>query len=476
MGSANRLLPVGSAPQDLLAVTLGESQALLREGDGVVILPSLPRRDALAVEDAAGASVLEMVAEEPSRPLDGRSVPLPADGQRVAKGHRPMLVDEREVIMSELCNPLITGVHHHHRRVLSPTLAAFLLDQRLRLPQQSKRQLKSIFLHVLLLYPRGCGSCSVRMVHERPTIVNTTMHHEQGDKRACCSPLPAWRSGTLAISAARVWSRCAAFPASCRADRWVRTPCALPWRLVAARAQHPIETFRDRLAGLRHYPPGVVPVPATLRGTAFFSAAAGLVIDDPDCPLPAFPFGGVMFVGHNLDCEAAFLRRLASGQAHGGSERVMLTWRNVYRLLGAAGMDARECFFTNAYVGLKVGEDPTGRFPGSGDPDFRAWCRRFLEEQVEVMRPRAIATLGSDARRFMATMAPELIGWSATRNPPPTVVGVTMAGHHISVTALLHPSGYRGSLGRRAYRQRVGLAAEALLLREATNGDGRQRQ
>lgn len=82
-------------------------------------------------------------------------------------------------------------------------------------------------------------------------------------------------------------------------------------------------------------------------------------------------------------------------------------------------MSSSECFFTNAYVGLKAGEDPIGLLPGDRDDDFRAWCRTYLEYQVEVMRPRAIATLGSDARRFVATMAPQLGGWSTSRNPPP---------------------------------------------------------
>lgn len=60
--------------------------------------------------------------------------------------------------------------------------------------------------------------------------------------------------------------------------------------------------------------PGVVPVPPS---TAFFSAADGLIVDDPDGPLPPFPFEGVMFVGH-LDAAGNFMWRLASGRPHGG--------------------------------------------------------------------------------------------------------------------------------------------------------------
>lgn len=138
-----------------------------------------------------------------------------------------------------------------------------------------------------------------------------------------------------------------------------------------------------------------------------------------------------------------------------------------YRLLEAAGLDAHDCFFTNAFVGLKAGDDPTGRFPGADDAEFRSWCRGFLEDQVKSMRPRVVATLGSDARRFVAAMAPELSAWAPLLTPPPRIVRAPLGGQPTALVALLHPSGYHGSLGRRRYRDFTGLQAEAALLRDA---------
>ncbi len=231
-------------------------------------------------------------------------------------------------------------------------------------------------------------------------------------------------------------------------------------------AEHPVEIFRRRLGEMTGYPPGVVPVPEYLPGTAFFSAAAGLVVTDPDGPLPTFPFGGVMFVGHNLDSETAFMRRLASGHSHGGPDRPMLTWRNLYRLLEKASVAPENCFFTNVYVGLKAGDEPTGRFPGAADPAFKRWCRSFLEEQITVMRPRVVATLGSDSRRFLAAMSSALADWAAVRNPGPGAVRTQLGDRDTPAVALLHPSGYHGSLGRRRYGAFTGLDAEAALLRD----------
>lgn len=233
------------------------------------------------------------------------------------------------------------------------------------------------------------------------------------------------------------------------------------------KGEHPVEQFRRRLAALPSYPPGVVPVPEYLRGTAFFSAAAGLIVTDPDGGLPPFPFGALMFVGHNLDSEAAFLRRLASGRPHGGPDRPMLTWRNLYRLLETAGIAPESCFFTNAFVGLKAGDDPTGPFPGATDPGFRSWCRDFLAEQIVVMRPAVVATLGTEARQFLSTMSPELAAWAPRPNPAPGLVGIQLGGVATTAAALFHPSGYHGSLGRRRYGGFSGLGAEAALLKEA---------
>ena len=233
---------------------------------------------------------------------------------------------------------------------------------------------------------------------------------------------------------------------------------------------HPIEHFRRRLEEFGAYPSGVVPVPAYLPGTAFFAASAGLYRRAGSHLLPPFPFGGWMFVGHNLDAEGPFRRRLESGHSHGDPARLMRTWQNLYKLLAKAGVDPRECFFTNAYVGLKEGDDPTGRFPGSGDAAFRQWCAKFLMDQVAVMRPRLVATLGVDAARFMSSVLPELRDWDRPRLPEPRPRTAVLHSHHFGVVALIHPSAHHVSLHRRSYGEAIGLEAEAALLVAATGG------
>lgn len=105
--------------------------------------------------------------------------------------------------------------------------------------------------------------------------------------------------------------------------------------------RHPVEDFWADLAELPDdaYPPGVVPVTENIRGTAFFAGGPGLYITDPDGPLPEFPFGGIMVVGHNLDAEEPYLSRVQSGKAHGDPRWPMRTWRNLYRLFELANID-----------------------------------------------------------------------------------------------------------------------------------------
>ncbi len=215
------------------------------------------------------------------------------------------------------------------------------------------------------------------------------------------------------------------------------------------------------------YADGVVAVPEAVDGTAFFAAGPGLYCEAPPSQvgLPPFPFGGVMFVGHNLDVLTAYQNRLAQGRAHGDREHPMATWRGLYRLLPAAGVEPTNCFFTNAYVGLIEKGGPTGRFPGESDPTFVAWCEGFLRLQIDRMRPSVLVALGAPARRFCARLSPDLAVWSRRSNI--NVAAVTIDGHRCRAVALAHPSMYPVSARLRSYDGEVGVAADAALLHAA---------
>ncbi|MDQ6854993.1 MAG: uracil-DNA glycosylase family protein [Actinomycetota bacterium] len=230
---------------------------------------------------------------------------------------------------------------------------------------------------------------------------------------------------------------------------------------------HPVDQFRQELARLDRYPTGVVPVPRPIDGTAFFAAGSGLYCESPPsiAGLPRFPFDGVMFVGHNLDAEGPYHRRLELGIAHGDRLRPMRTWRGLYQLLDTAELAASECYFTNGYVGLVAGDKPTGLFPGALDAQFSSWCQRFLRFQLLAMKPTVIATIGAEARRFVGLLSSGLHAWR--RGPSMSVNRAEIEGHRFAAIALAHPSMYPASARHRSFQGERGMRADAALLRAA---------
>jgi hypothetical protein len=195
--------------------------------------------------------------------------------------------------------------------------------------------------------------------------------------------------------------------------------------------QHEIEYLWSKLDRLdpEDWPTGV---DATRRehdlGTAGFPDGAGLYRRTGE-PLPPFPVGGVMFVGHNTDAAARQSINRPQGRSPGepGFKPRMKTWSGLYDLFEQADFDPREMFFTNIYVGLKPGKISRGEFAGRRDPLFKAWCSAFLDEQIQLMRPRAVITLGAPAAKAF--------GW-----PPGPLGTKERAGLEFKAAALLHPS------------------------------------
>lgn len=239
---------------------------------------------------------------------------------------------------------------------------------------------------------------------------------------------------------------------------------------------HPVLRFWRLLDNLDDYPPQVVRLDARRRlaDTAFFSASTGLWGTSPANPLPPFPYGGVMFVGNNLDSEERYAERLAAGASY-GSETGTPTWRQLLALLSGAGIEPNECFFTNAWVGLKAGGGSnTGELKIPYDSDFARWSRDFLAEQVRVMKPRVIAALGQWVPPFLARMTPDLAAWSRAQKFSALDEGdgalrypVELAGHRSAVVALVHPSYRPRHVGSRRFRTHTGHLAEVEMMREA---------
>jgi|APTNR8051073442_1049403.scaffolds.fasta_scaffold04218_8 hypothetical protein len=232
---------------------------------------------------------------------------------------------------------------------------------------------------------------------------------------------------------------------------------------------HPAEQLWAEHAYQGDYPPGVLPVPKTIIGTAFFPGGYGLFLAEPGPGLPRFPFGGVMVLGHDFHSEMNYRRSLERG----GEILSQPTWRNILKLLAQAEIPTGDCFFTNFFMGLRQGTQTTGAFPGSKSVPYVEHCRRFLLRQLEVQRPRLVLTLGIHTPHLIARLSPELAPWGVKQGlkhldaSGPVQVEVSfvgLSGFRTTVAALTHPSFRHASVRHRRFDGVVGAEAELKML------------
>lgn len=251
--------------------------------------------------------------------------------------------------------------------------------------------------------------------------------------------------------------------------------------LLADFSVHPVDALfmgLDRMVA--PYPTGVVPVEGRIPGTAFFPGGRGLWQPATDV-VPPMPVGGVMVLGHDFHSEVAFRasleQRTEVPDAPRNGYKMPATWIELRKLFAEAGLPLENCFFTNAYMGLRKGSQNIGRFPGASDRGFVDRCRAFFLRQVDVQRPSVIVTLGVSVPRFIAPLSEQLAHWKSARSmktidssgPFTRDVRFVETGVSCSVIALTHPSLRGPNVGRRRYGRWSGHDAEVRMLREAVD-------
>jgi uracil-DNA glycosylase len=179
-----------------------------------------------------------------------------------------------------------------------------------------------------------------------------------------------------------------------------------------------------------------------------------------------------MILGHDFHSEVGYHDSLR----HGMESESQPTWQSLRGVLKRAEIPLEDCFFTNAYMGLRKGATTTGPFPGRLDRDFCQYCKDFLLKQISAQRPTLIITLGIYVPQFIASLSPQLGQWSIQRGLKhldavgPVKRGVTFEGvpdFATTVVALSHPSMRGSNLRHRSYGKLKEDAAEIQMLRDA---------
>lgn len=242
---------------------------------------------------------------------------------------------------------------------------------------------------------------------------------------------------------------------------------------------HLVELLFREMRHVEPYPDHVIAFPARIAGTAFFPGGYGVWNPGGLYPPPPLRVGGVMVLGQDFHSRAGFERSLGSGgevtAGLRGTSRMVSTWRHLLPLLKEAGISPEECFFTNAYMGLRAEATATGRFPGSRDVPFVERCQRFFVAQLRAQRPAVILSLGVWVPQFLAPLSPQLSEWrdkstlAAIDDAGPLVSGVRFGGYdgECVVLGLAHPSFRNLNVRRRRYGAHAGAEAELAMLADA---------
>jgi len=135
------------------------------------------------------------------------------------------------------------------------------------------------------------------------------------------------------------------------------------------------------------------------------------------------------------------------------------TWWNLLPILRGAGIGPEQCFFTNAYMGLK-GNSRSNRGPLCSDEDFDRRCRAFLGVQLRLLQPSLVVTLGTEARDMLASLFEEPPAWRGPGGGYRGVVQLRKAGadcwsppnaeRSFAIAVIAHPCDARNLSGDRA--------------------------
>jgi uracil-DNA glycosylase len=209
---------------------------------------------------------------------------------------------------------------------------------------------------------------------------------------------------------------------------------------------------------------GVEP-PVPIKGLGFFPVTSGSFHSSAlDVPLNR----RVMFVGQDFGCEAYVMRcrKVPDADIKSGTGMVL------HQLIQKSEIPLKECFFTNALFGVRVGKINTGRSPGWNSQDFLIRCADALRQQIDVVQPRAIICLGLAAPELLVRIFDACQPWIEKTFKEIDQSGqqlITMArrvGSVSTLAILVHPSFRRLNVQSRRFRNAEGSEAEIELLVE----------
>ena len=183
-----------------------------------------------------------------------------------------------------------------------------------------------------------------------------------------------------------------------------------------------------------------------MKGPGFFPGCTGTIYSREDISGLSF-----MVLGQDFDTQANHKQI----NPEKGEIDKNTTWRNLRKLLKEVGINEKECFFTNAYMGLRPDNNKdaktknTGKSPAAkkGAEAFSDQCIEFFKTQLQIVKPKVVLVLGKETAKFVANVFPECSKWadiktlnSFYQEEKAIAAEVTFNNRNIHFLFVIHPS------------------------------------
>lgn len=179
--------------------------------------------------------------------------------------------------------------------------------------------------------------------------------------------------------------------------------------------------------------------------------------------------GGTLILGSNFGCRREFVDD--AGNLITKDERGNRTWAPLLMRLRSSGIPANECFFTNAWPFLHLGQGNLTKGlikVWLRDPALMALCLQFARLTFDKIKPNLVIALGTGPAAFLSHMWPLALhrwrGYSFDCIDDLPIARVTTEDHSAICVAITHPSMWNSAHRRPPYQ---GPEGEILLLAEA---------
>ena len=217
----------------------------------------------------------------------------------------------------------------------------------------------------------------------------------------------------------------------------------------------------EKISMVEPYPANVEKIEEIMEITAFFPGGLGLWNDANYEKEPE-----IMVLGHDFSTVSTYEKMKYENK----SELNDPTWRNLRKLFEQVNINLNTCFFTNVFMGLRNTKSMTGTFPGYKDKAFVKRNLAFLEKQIEIVKPKAIITLGKFSAELLGYLSSDLTRWkngeALTGGDCGALKHVQFKDHSCTCISLLHPSMRNSNLKMRKYKSYTGHDAEVAMLNE----------